>query len=101
MEELPFKRMRLRKKANREEAWPFSCEASSIGRFGALGSRFAMRWMKPMGAMGARVGDPTVAKINGIRATAQDRKTGFGPSRDRKAVPGGAERELRAGERVS
>ena len=43
MEELPFKRMRLRKKANLDEAWPFSCETSSRGRLGALGSRFAMR----------------------------------------------------------
>lgn len=43
MDELPFKRMRLRKKANREDPWPFSRDSSSSGRLGALGSRFAMR----------------------------------------------------------
>lgn len=62
MEELPFNRMRRRKKANRAELWPFSCEASSKGRLGALGSRLAMCWTKPMGAMAARVQDPKVVK---------------------------------------
>jgi len=59
MDELPFNRMRRRKKANRGEAWPFSRETSSKGRLGALGSRLVMRWMKLMGAMGTRVEDPT------------------------------------------
>lgn len=43
MEELPFNRMRRRKKANRDEPWPFSRETSSKGRLGALGSRLVMR----------------------------------------------------------
>jgi hypothetical protein len=43
IDEFPFKRMRRRKKANRGEARPLSRDASSIGRLGALGSRFAMR----------------------------------------------------------
>lgn len=65
MDEFPFKRMRRRKKANRGDARPFSREASSIGRLGALGSRFAMRWMKLMDAVSVRVEDPTVAKSMG------------------------------------
>lgn len=43
MEELPFKRMRRRKNANRGELWPFSRETSSNGRLGAVGNRLAMR----------------------------------------------------------
>lgn len=43
MEELPFKRMRRRKKAKRPAERPFSRGSSSIGRLGALGSLFVMR----------------------------------------------------------
>lgn len=43
MEELPFRRMRRLKKANRGELWPFSRETSSNGRLGAVGSRLVMR----------------------------------------------------------
>lgn len=43
MDELPFKRMRRRKKAKRDEVRPFSRVSSSIGRLGAFGNRFARR----------------------------------------------------------
>jgi hypothetical protein len=43
IDELPFNRIRRRKKANREGLRPFSRGPSSIGRLGALGSRFVMR----------------------------------------------------------
>lgn len=43
MDELPFKRMRRRKKAKGAELRPFSRGSSSMGRLGALGSRFVMR----------------------------------------------------------
>ena len=63
IDELPFNRMRRRKKANREGLRPFSRGASSIGRLGALGSRFVMRWMKLMSATGkVRVEDPAKVK---------------------------------------
>lgn len=48
MDELPFKRILRLKKANLECKALFSWEASSRGRLGDDGSRFAMRWMKPM-----------------------------------------------------
>ena len=63
IDELPFNRMRRRKNANREGLRPFSRGPSSMGRLGALGSRFVMRWMKLMGAIGeVYVDDPAVVK---------------------------------------
>lgn len=76
MEELPFKRMRRRKKAKRWDPWPFSWEASSIGRLGALGSRLAMRWMKLMNAVLARVEDPTVARSIGPGVVGSENRGG-------------------------
>lgn len=73
MEELPFNRMRRRKKANRGELRPFSREASSKGRLGALGSRLVMCWTKPMGAMGPRVEDRKVVKSTDPSNRARER----------------------------
>lgn len=53
IDELPFRRILRRKKANLGW-WPFSLGASSNGRLGALGSRFVMRWMKLMSAIVVR-----------------------------------------------
>lgn len=50
MDELPFKRIRRRKKANLERLRPFSREESSRGRLGEEGSHFEIRCFRPMGA---------------------------------------------------